>query len=139
MVHIFYSFLDHVKLFIFGKTIIKKFLVAKNALQCASSHTGLLLFKPGEIFAGLFGFVTTRWEEKGKDDLYHETLGPGVNVGSYPFPFGIKISLVSMRNPIFWSQGKYLLREAHDHVKIFERLAPPRCPFGAGTTVVQII
>ena len=34
-------------------------------------------------------------------DLYHETLGPGVNVGSYPFPFGIKISLVSMRNHIF--------------------------------------
>ena len=34
-------------------------------------------------------------------DLYHETLGPGVNVGSYPFPFGITISLVSMRNPIF--------------------------------------
>jgi len=22
-------------------------------------------------------------------DLYHETLGAGVNVGSYPFPFGI--------------------------------------------------
>ena len=34
-------------------------------------------------------------------DLYHEMLGPGVNVGSYPFPFGIKISLVSMRKPIF--------------------------------------
>jgi len=34
-------------------------------------------------------------------DLYHETLGPGVNVGSYPFPFGIKNSLVSMRNPTF--------------------------------------
>ena len=28
-------------------------------------------------------------------------LGPGVDVGSYPFPFGIKLSLVSMRNPIF--------------------------------------
>jgi len=34
-------------------------------------------------------------------DLYHETLGPGVNVESYPFPFGIKFSLVSMRKPIF--------------------------------------
>jgi len=33
--------------------------------------------------------------------MYHETLGPGVNVGSYPFPFGIKISLESMRKPIF--------------------------------------
>jgi len=34
-------------------------------------------------------------------DLYHEMLRPGVNVGSYPFPFGIKFSLVSMRKPIF--------------------------------------
>jgi len=34
-------------------------------------------------------------------DLYHKTLGPGVNVGSYPFPFGIKIYSVSMRKPIF--------------------------------------
>ena len=34
-------------------------------------------------------------------DLYHETLGPGANVGSYPFPFGIKFSLVSMQKPIF--------------------------------------
>jgi len=34
-------------------------------------------------------------------DLYHETLGPRVNVGSYPFPFGITFSLVSTRNPIF--------------------------------------
>ena len=35
-------------------------------------------------------------------DLYHETLGPGVSMGSYPFPFGINFILVSMRNPIFW-------------------------------------
>jgi len=28
-------------------------------------------------------------------------LGPGVNVGSYPFPVGIEFSLVSMRKPIF--------------------------------------
>ena len=34
-------------------------------------------------------------------NLYHETLGLEVNVGSYPFPFGIKFSLVSMRKPIF--------------------------------------
>ena len=34
-------------------------------------------------------------------DLYQEMLGPGVKMGSYPSPFGIKISLVSMRNPIF--------------------------------------
>ena len=34
-------------------------------------------------------------------DLYHEMLGPGVKVGSYPFPFGIKFSLVSMREPTF--------------------------------------
>jgi len=33
--------------------------------------------------------------------LYYEMLGPGVDVGSYPFPFGIKFSLVSMRKPIF--------------------------------------
>jgi len=31
----------------------------------------------------------------------HEMLGPGVNVGSYPFPFEIKFSLVSMRKPMF--------------------------------------
>ena len=35
-------------------------------------------------------------------DLYHETLGPGASMGSYPFPFGINFFLVSMRNPIFW-------------------------------------
>jgi len=34
-------------------------------------------------------------------DLYHETLGPGFNVGSYTFPFGINFSLVSMWKPIF--------------------------------------
>ena len=34
-------------------------------------------------------------------DLYHETLGPGVSMGLYPFPFGIKFFLVSMRKPIF--------------------------------------
>jgi len=33
--------------------------------------------------------------------LYHEMLGPGVNMGSYPFPFGMRFSVVSMRNPIF--------------------------------------
>jgi len=34
-------------------------------------------------------------------DLYHETLGPGVSMGSYPFPLGINFFLVSMQNPIF--------------------------------------
>jgi len=34
-------------------------------------------------------------------DLYYEMLGPWINVGSYPFPFGIKFSLASMRKPIF--------------------------------------
>ena len=34
-------------------------------------------------------------------DLYHETLGPGVDVGSYPFPFEIRFSLISLRNPVF--------------------------------------
>jgi len=37
-------------------------------------------------------------------DLYHETLGPGVNVGSYRFPFGI-FFLISMQNPIFLVAG----------------------------------
>ena len=35
-------------------------------------------------------------------DLYHETLGPGVSMVSYPFPFGFNFFVVSMRNPIFW-------------------------------------
>jgi len=34
-------------------------------------------------------------------DLYQETLGPGVSMGSYPFPFGIQIFLVYMRKPFF--------------------------------------
>jgi len=33
-------------------------------------------------------------------DWYHEMLGPGVSMGSYPFPFGIKFILVSMRKLI---------------------------------------
>jgi len=33
-------------------------------------------------------------------DLYHETLGPGVSMGSYPFPFGIQFVSISMRKPI---------------------------------------
>ena len=34
-------------------------------------------------------------------DLYHETLGPGVSMGSYPFPFGIKFFYYPCENPFF--------------------------------------
>jgi len=37
-------------------------------------------------------------------DLYQETLGPGVNVGSYPFPFGINFPLASMRKSVIFSR-----------------------------------
>ena len=38
-------------------------------------------------------------------DLYNETLGPGVSMGSYSFPFGIEYFFVSMRKPIFLVTG----------------------------------
>jgi len=96
-------------LLIFGKTVIKKLLVAKNTCFYYASNAGLSRSKPlinkrgysritriliYEIFWVFYPdniFLV---------DLYHETLGPRVNMGSYPFPFGIKISLLSMRNPI---------------------------------------
>ena len=34
-------------------------------------------------------------------DLHHETLGPGVSIGSYLFPFEINFFSISMRKPIF--------------------------------------
>jgi hypothetical protein len=98
---------------------MKKFLLARNTSFACASNPGLLTFQPGTPSTRLCGFVTARAKCRIKQifiynsfwvfypdkifliDLYHETLGPGVNVGSYPFPFGIEISLASMRNPIF--------------------------------------
>jgi hypothetical protein len=119
-----YMSVRHVKPLISGKTIIKKFLIAKNTCFFCASNAGLLPFKSGAPSTGVYGFVTAHaklwinqifiyeifWlfypDNIFLVDLYHETLGPGVNVGSYPFPFGIKISLVSMRNPIFLSRSR---------------------------------
>ena len=50
----------------------------------------LMGFYPGNIFSV---------------ELYHEMLGPGVSMGSYPFSFGIKSFLESMRKPIFLVAG----------------------------------
>ena len=109
MVPCTYTFLHQAMLLIFGKTVIKKLLVAKNTCFYYASNAGLSRSKPlinkrgysritriliYEIFWVFYPdniFLV---------DLYHETLGPRVNMGSYPFPFGIKISLLSMRNPI---------------------------------------
>jgi len=54
-----YIFLCHIKLSIFGKNIIKKFLVAKNTYFYLAPNAGLLLFKPGWTSTRLFRFVTT--------------------------------------------------------------------------------
>jgi len=95
-----------VTLLVFGKTSIKKVLVTKNTYFSCDPNAGLLPFKLGTPSTKLFGFVTAReqgrkkmliWEKNWVFypdiffvvDLYHETLGPGVNVESYPFPFRI--------------------------------------------------
>jgi len=112
----------HVRPIIFEKTIIKNFYV-QVWVSTVSRTRVLRLQMPDATSTWLFGTATAFCSQTIKQvsnsefwwvfypdnvflvDLYYEMfnkLGPGVNVGSYPFPFGIKFSLVSMRKPIFW-------------------------------------
>ena len=55
-----------------GYAILGKFLLPQRKRE--TIYPVWWVFYPGNIFLV---------------DLYHETLGPGVGMGSYPFPFGI--------------------------------------------------
>ena len=68
---------------IFGKTVIKKFLVAKDTCFYCASNAGLLRLKPGETSARLFGCVTTRW----KNEIYMEFIALPTDTSLVQFCF----------------------------------------------------
>ena len=114
--HMFYFY--HVRPIIFEKTIIKKLPCFNMSVQ-RESNTGPPTLKAWcnvHLVVRYCDTVSFAMIKQVYDfefwwvfysyniflvDLYYEMLGPGVNVGSYPFPFGIKFSLVSIRKPIF--------------------------------------